>query len=371
MNLLTSKKIIIPNGEVEKIENEDGITLWTKPYVYGISWDKSSTTTMTRTDDAANFTSPITAKGSTESGSSPFDNCYPWKNIRKITDGNNTLVEIPRFYYKWTNTTNTLSLQITNVPSEGFHTSPLHADRGDGKGEREVAYIGRYKCAKTTYYSKSKNEPQTSMTRSTARSKIAALGDGYYQFDYAAFWTTRMLFLVEFATWDGVSVFDRNSRESGVTPITGGTDSMIYHTGVGEDGYSVQYRYMENLWHDILEWCDGIYLSGNNVYCINDPSKFSDSANGTLVAIAPSSYGNITDWTIPSIPNYEYALFPSSTTTSSGYIPDYVYTDIGTGTVVYIGGGRSIITQHGPFFIYCDFTESSTSNIIATRLIKL
>lgn len=370
MNFLDVKKIVLPDGEVEKISNQNGVLLWTKPYIYGVSWAKSSTTTMTRTDDAKNFTSPTIGNGTT-AGSSPFDNCYPWKEIKKVTDGNNTLVSIPKFWYKWTDTTNALKLQIANYPAKGFHTSPLHADRGDGNGEREVAYIGRYKCANTTYYSKTNSELQVSMTRATARSKIAALGTGYCQFDFAAFWTTRMLFLVEFATWDGISVFNAGARDSGTTAKTGGTDSMTYHTGVGANGYSVQYRYMENLWHDTLEWCDGIYLSGSNVYCINNPTKFSDTTNGTLIATAPSTYGNISNWTIPTVSGYEYALFPKTTTTASGYVPDYIYTDIGTGTVIYIGGARNIMNQDGPFFMCCDFTASSTSSSISSRAIKL
>lgn len=369
MNLLTTKKIVIPDGEVEKIFDKSGNVLWTKPYVYGVTWDKSSSATMTRTDDAVNFAAPTVGNGTT-TGSSAYDNCYPWKEIKKVTDGNNILVSIPRFWYKWTDTTSTLTLQIANCPLEGYHTSPLHADRGDGKGEREIAYIARYKSANSTYYSKSGVVPQVSMTRATARSKIAALGTGYYQFDYSAFWTLRMLFLVEFATWDGIGLFNMGTRESGTDALTGGTDSMTYHTGVGTNGYSMQYRYIENPWSDVLEWCDGIYLSGSNVYCINNPTKFSDTSNGTLVATAPSSYGFIKTWTMPTASGYEYALFPK-TISSSGYIPDYVYTDIGTGTVVYTGGGRSLLSQHGPFFIYCDFTATSTSSVIASRAMKL
>lgn len=363
------RKIVIPDGEIENISRADGTMLWVKPHIYGVSWDKSTSATMSRTDEAINFATPTVGKGTT-SGSSVFDNCYPWKEIKKVTDGNNVLVSIPRFWYKWTNTTSALTLQIANCPLEGFYTSPLHADRGDGKGEREIAYIGRYKCANSTYYSKTGASPQVSMTRATARTKIKALGNGYYQFDFAAFWTTRMLFLVEYATWDGVRVFNNSSRASGTSPVTGGTDSMTYHTGVGANGYSTQYRYMEDLWYDVLEWCDGIYLSGSNVYCINNPEKFSDTSNGTLIATAPSSYGYIKTWTMPTASGYEYALFPK-TTSSSGYVPDYVYTDIGTGTCVYIGGARGIISQHGPFFLYCDFTATSTSSVITARAMKL
>ena len=46
---------------------------------------------------------------------------------------------------------------------------------------------------------------------------------------------------------------------------------MTYHTGISSNGYSVQYRYVEDPWENTLEWIDGIYYSGANVYCINNP----------------------------------------------------------------------------------------------------
>ena len=341
------------------------------PKIYGVSWNKSSSTSMTRTDLAADFNDPSIATG-TGSGSSPFDTVYPWSNIRKVTDGNNVLVEIPKFWYKITNSTSAFTIQISDKETKGFYVSPMHADRGDGVGERDVAYIGRYKCASSTYYSKSGQTVQRSMTRATARSKIAALGTGYYQFDYAAFWTLRLLYLVEFADWDASSMIEKTGTASFTlaTYTSGLTDSMTYHTGVNSDGTNAQYRYVEDPWYNILEWVDGIYFtSANAVYCINNPSKFSDSSNGTKIGTRPTSDGYIKDWTVPNVSGYEYALWPSSISSSVGYIAVYYYPE--SGTVLYTGGYIKHYSQHGPFFLYTDFTASSTSSSIGTRLMKL
>ena len=360
--------IEIPEGNVIKIEVNNEI-IWETPKVYGVSWNKSNTSALTRTDKSANFSNPVIGKGTT-SGSSPFDNLYPWKDITKVTDGNNTLVRIPKFYFKWTNSSSSLKLQISNRYVPGFSISPMHADRGDGKGVRDYAYIGRYKCAASTYYSKPGYNPQRSITRATARSKIAALGDGYYQFDYAAFWTLRMLYLVEFADWDALTKIALTSAPESLDAIvTGATDSMSYHTGISSDGTMMQYRYVENPWTTLLEWCDGIYFTTSSVYIVKNPNNFSDSANGTKICSKLTSYGFIKNWEVPTVTGYEYALFPNEITSSSGYIKDGYYP--ASGTVLYTGSSRSPLEVHGPFFLYCDFVATSTSSSIGCRLMKL
>lgn len=368
MNFIDIAYISTPNGNLENIHIDDE-KVWERCHIYGISWAKSSSSVWTRTDDSANFSSPVIAIG-TSSGSSSFDNCYPWNAIEKVTDGNNVLVKIPKFWYKWTNSSSSLKLQIADKPLPGYYVCPLCADRGDGKGERDFAYIGRYRCASSTYYSSSGKNPQRSMTRATARTKISSLGAGYYQFDYAAFWTTRMLYLVEFADWDTIAKLSPTSEFSTYSTIySGSTDSMTYHTGIATNGYSVQYRYMEDLWSCCLEWCDGIYFASNKVYCINNPTKFSDSENGTHIGDKLLTTGFIKDWTFPTASGYEYALFPSATTSTSGYVCDGYYPE--SGTVMYIGGSRNAFDVHGGFFMYCDFTATSTSTSIGTRLMKL
>lgn len=183
--------ISIPEGTVKSI-SKDGTLLWRRPYVYGVSWAGGTAATMTRTDDSASFASPVIGKGTTK-GSSPFDSRYPWSEIKTITDNGSVLVAIPKFWYKWTKSGSTLKLQIADRKMPGFYTSPMHADRGDGAGERDIAYIGKYKCA-SDYKSKA-GTPKMNITIGAARTGISALGTGYYQQDYASFWTLRMLSL--------------------------------------------------------------------------------------------------------------------------------------------------------------------------------
>lgn len=369
IDFLNLKKITLPEGDVYTVRDSSNNLLWEKTKIYGVSWAGGTSAAMTRTDESASFTSPKIGTGSTK-GSSPFDNRYPWSAIKTETIDGNVLVKIPKYWYKWTKSGSTMKLQIADKPADGFFVSPMHADRGDGAGERNFAYIGKYKCA-SDYKSKSGVAPITSVSISTCRTKIKSLGTGYYQQDYASYWTLRMLFLVEWATWDGQSILQNTTDFSSLANVkTGETSSMSYHTGVSANGHSVQYRYVEDPWENMLEWIDGIYYNSSKVYCIKNPNNFATGANGTSIGTRITSSGYIKSWTVPTASGFEYALIPASVNTDAGYTMDSYYY-VSTGTVLYNGGARNAWGVHGPWFMYTDFTASQTSTVITSRLMYL
>lgn len=77
--------------------------------------------------------------------------------MTKVTDGNNTLVKIPKFWVKVTHSP--FKVQIADQATDGFQVSPAHRDRGDGVGERDVVYIGRYEC-NSSYQSRTGQSPK-------------------------------------------------------------------------------------------------------------------------------------------------------------------------------------------------------------------
>lgn len=340
--------------------------------IYGVTWDGSSTTALTRTDDAALFADPVPAVG-TGAGSSPFDNCLPWSGMTKVTDGNNTLVAIPKFWVKVSHSP--FKVQIADGPVDGFQVSPAHRDRGDGYGERDVVYIGRYEC-NSSYYSRTGQAPKVSTALATFRSGIAALGTGYYQADYALQLTLFFLYLVEFADWNSQSKIGRGNVDSGSVINTGGTDTMTYHTGraAGTDGYTaVQYRWIENPWGNVLEWRDGIIFSGTAICTYNNPSQFVDTYGGTGATTRSnaraSSSGYIKAWgydTTDSSFIYPSTVGGSETT----YVPDYCNYNAGVRGLC-VGGYYYYASGAGLFCLYGNFAPSSTNSGLGSRLQKL
>lgn len=342
--------------------------------IYGVQWDGTASTTWSRTDAAETFVNPTPAVNN-GNGSSPFDTIMPWAGMVVEDDATaGKLVKIPKYWFKWTRSGNGMKLQISNGPEDGFHVSPAHADRGDGKGERDYVYVGRYHC-NTSYKSQAGSQPAASMTRATARSSIHNLGSTYWQYDFAMYWTIMMLYLVEYANWNSQATIGYGCSPSNSKFNSGATDAMIYHTGTSAASRttygSVQYRHIEGLWDNVYDWCDGIRFSGSTVYCIANPASFSDTSGGTNVGTRATSSGWISGWTNPTADGFEYALYPNAVSGSeTTYVCDYCYYGA-SGVVLRVGGNYSQNQGHGAFYLYGSNAASGANANIGCRLQKL
>ena len=262
-------------------------------HIYGVSWDGSSTTAWTRTDEAAGFTDPVPYVAGASSYGSPFDNLLPWSGMTRVTDSEaGEMVRIPKFWYKITQSGNGLKIQIADKETDGFSVSPAHMDRGDGSGERDYVLIGRYHCA-SDYKSKTGVSPYNNQTRATFRSGISALGSKVWMADWAMRFTLFLLYLVEFADWNTQAKIGKGCGNNSAVQNMGYTDSMPYHTGTTQSsrdtfGLGTQYRYIEGLWDNVRDWIDGCYNSSNGLMIILNPASGSDSSGGVSVG-TPSS----------------------------------------------------------------------------------
>lgn len=335
--------------------------------IYGVEWDWTSggSTKGTRTDGAAGFSDPNPAVNN-GSGSSPFDNLYPWSGMVKETRAGGVMVKEPKYWYKWTKTGKKLKLQIADGPVEGFHVDPVNMDRGDGLGELDFSYIGRYHCANGTYKSETNKAQQVSITRSTARTQIHNLGSNIWQMDFAQMWYVGMLFLVEFADWNGQTAIGYGCSSGNSKQNNGRTDSMQYHTGTTAANRTTygftQYRNIEGWWDNVYDWMDGCYYNNNGLNVIKNPAQFSDSANGTLVG-KPAGSGYPSDFAIPTQDGLEWALYPSAVAGSqTTYVPDNWYC-YGSYPCLYHGGYYSQGLYHGPFCVSCSAASFASSDI--------
>ena len=340
--------------------------------IYGAEWDGTASTVWARTDDSASFANPSPAVNN-GSGSSPFDNLMPWSGMVKETQDGNVLVKIPKFWYKWTKSGNKLKLQIADAPEAGFRTSPAHADRGDGKGERDVVYIGRYHC-NGNWKSVGGGYPKNNVARSAARSGIHSLGAAYWQMDYAIRMTVQMLYLVEFADWDSQKVIGFGCSPSSNLFNMGLTDGMKYHTGtsaVNRTTYGCcQYRYIEGLWDNVYDWMDGCYFNGNGLNIIKNPNSFHESNNGVVVGKVPTS-GYPSAMNVPTVNGLEWAIYSSAVNGSNTtYIADYWGAGSSSYPCLYTGGDRGQGREQGLFFIDVALVSHKSTNI-SCRLQKL
>lgn len=341
------------------------------PHIYGAQWDGTSTTKWSRTDASALFTDPVPAVNN-GNGSSPFDNLQPWAGMTRVSDNAaGELVRIPKFWYKWTKSGNTLKLQIADKATDGFRVSPAHMDRGDGKGERDVVYVGRYHCA-SNYKSVTGQAQQHSITRSAARSGIKALGTGIWQWDMAMRVTIQMLYLVEYADWDSQKTIGFGCSANSNKENNGKTDGMTYHTGTTAAnrqtyGYT-QYRNIEGLWDNVYDWLDGCYYNSNGLNIIKNPANFSDTANGTLVGKPSSGYP--TAMTVATASGLEWVIYPTAANGSdTTYVPDS-WNFSASYPCLYVGGYYGQGRYHGLFCVYYSAASNADTDI-GCRLQKL
>lgn len=343
-------------------------------HVYGVVWDGTSTTVWSRTDEAASFVNPTPYRAGATNYGSPFDNLYPWSGMVRVTDAvAGELVAIPKFWYKWTKSGNSLKLQIADKETDGFHVSPAHADRGDGKGERDIVYIGRYHCNTNNYKSQSGVKPKANITRSTARTSIHNLGSNIWQSDIQMRMTIWMLYLVEFADWNSQKTIGKGCGNNSATENMGYTDSMPYHTGTtlaSRDSYGLgtQYRYIEGPWDNVYDWGDGCYYNSNGLNIINTPSSFSDNSGGTAVGVPSSGWPSA--FTVATVAGLEWVIYPTASGGSeTTYSADGWYFNASYPCLRF-GGDCSQGGYLGLFFVYCDSASNSYASI-GCRLQKL
>ncbi len=343
------------------------------PHIYGVSWDGSSTTKWTRTDEAAGFTDPVpyTAGKTAAQCSSPFDNLQPWAGMVKSSRTGGVMVAIPKFWYKLTKNGNGLKIQIATKATAGFSVSPAHMNRSDGKGERDVVYIGRYHCG-SNFKSNSGQTPKLNVTRANFRTSIHALGANIWQADFALRFTLWLLYLVEFADWNTQKTIGKGCGNNSAAQNMGYTDSMPYHTGTTQSnrdtyGLGTQYRNIEGLWDNCYDFCDGCYNNSNGLNIILNPNNFSDTSGGVSVGTPvggwPTAFNVVNQAGFPMI-------IPSAAGGGEN-VASCDYWHFSTSyPVICVGGNYGQNGDHGLFFVY--YTSATYSNVsLGSRLQEL
>lgn len=346
--------------------------------IYGVRWAGTASTACIRTDDSAALDEPVSYVAGMAAGEygSPYDEIQPWASMHTVEDeAAGTLVAIPKFWYKLSIAADkSIEIKIAAYPEDGFKVSPAHMDRGDGKGEREVVYVGRYHCG-DGYKSMTGVKPLANRTRAAFRSGIHGLGDDIWQNDIATRITLWLLYLVEYADWNSQKKIGYGCGNNSSTENMGASDAMPYHTGTmmaskTEYGVGVQYRHIEGLWDNVLDWCDGIYFKDTEVYVMANPADFSDTANGTLVCTRPASSNFISAWQQAEEP-FDWFLYPEAVAGGSdSYIGDYCFYASG-GVVLRCGGDCYRVQDGGLFYLGGYNGAGAAGGGIGSRLLKL
>ena len=366
--------------------------------VFGVSWDSSQPSTaltrLTKANDPNKLvtvditTEPVPAVG-TGSGSSPFDNYMPWMGMEENNIINTSgkvlnkkgesgftrtnisvpvMVKIPEFYYKIEKSGSIFRYYVADGPVDGLS---LHPGSGDN-------YLARYEAGEASsgtlgfiLASYSGTTPSVSKTRSTFRDYARNMASGFQLRDIAAWCAYDLLYLVEYADWEGQKKIAQGLVNNPSVNKTGLTDAMVYHTGRANssDNSAVQYRWIENPWGNVREWVDGINFQNRTAYICTDPTKYADdtTANYTSTGVTLSS---TTGWIkgLGLSTDFPWAYLPNEPGGSSTtYIPDYMYSG-GGWRVLNVGGSYSKRLNGGQFYFDASNTSSDKNSDLGARL---
>lgn len=175
--------------------------------IYGVSWDKSSDPTLTRTDDAVGMVANAGVDGSTPQND--FDAAEIYSEITEVVDGlGNTFVRIPKFYIKKTDGVGSKTWQISKDPISGGYL-PWCFYNFSTSGSYSYIDIGKYTATKdgsSRLESKVNLYPLINDNIVNFRTYAENNGAGYQQLDIHVIDVLQTLFYVEFATLNSQSI---------------------------------------------------------------------------------------------------------------------------------------------------------------------
>lgn len=338
--------------------------------VFGVVWNYgNSSTALTRLTSSTDpngyvntdiLADPVAAVG-TGNGSSQFDNYMPWSGMEEynvadnaitykkgssdFSRNNDTVVYIPKFYYK-------IIKDTTN--SKHYFYIADHALTGFEKHPGSEAYVGKY-VLDIESGCKSGKIPQRDRTRDGFRQIIKReLGTNWSQWGLHHLNAIQLLYVIEFADWNSQNKIGFGICSGNDQLNSGGTDAMIYHTGKASDvegNVAVQYRGIENLWGNVEQFVDGVNIMEHVIYYCTNPDNYADdtTTNYTDAGYSLPSIGYITQ--LGFSPSANWLMLPSAASggSTSTYIPDLGSSSNGELTLDV--GGTALSNASGLFFV--------------------
>ena len=270
----------------------------------------------------------------------------------------NVMVEIPKFYCKYDNTTGAKNMSISLIPEAGYVVHPAFVKNGV---EVPYRYYRAYKgsVSGSKLISRSGVAAAGNETIAAIRTKAKANGTGWGLVDWNLLFAVQTLLFIEIGTFNSQAVLGNgNDTGSDYGMTTGGSNSIGNASSPStNDNTWMSYRGIENFYADIFEWIDGINFSERLVYTSNTQSTFaSDVFTGayTSTGVTLPNSGYIKDMSF-SIKGF----IPTNSVggSDSTYVTDYVDSNAGA-RVAAFGGYAGNGLHCGAAFLYASYASA-------------
>ena len=350
--------------------------------VYGLRWDGNET--YTRLEGAVGMVA--NAGIGTTPEVNDFDDAEIYKDIEDVTVDGNAFVMIPKFYIKKVVTGNTWEWYVSKDKGEGYYLPECFHDIETNK-ELDYVLIGKYDASLNgiKLASKSGDTPTVDISIDTARTYATNNNEngvtGYQLFDIHAYDAIQVLFYIEYATINSQNIMYGYAASSNSAKINNGTTDIVVSTSgstlSNSDGLSaMKYRGIENLWGNIWQWIDGIYINNDltehNIFVNKKPSAYANYSSSDYYYIGYNMLST-TGWIskMGYDANNPFIQLPTeaSGTFSTKYGDKYYRANSGN-TVMRIGGSWDSNNDAGISYLDVDSTSILSFNGGGTRIMK-
>lgn len=362
---------------------------------YGVKIDRANSnpdTSVEYTDDAVGLTPSSGNNCSFVAGD--WENKFPYNKIRPclvkngevvgylnpnnyaqfddgtaadITSGNagDVMVEIPRFYYKISQTDTHTFVKISSAQLDGFTDK---AFRYNGK-LKERFFVGAYSGyvdANNKLRSLSGKTPTTEKTLGEFRTAAQANGMGYEQLNFYKLTALQILYLIRYKNLHSQSALGQGYVGGSAAATTGATNEKGMNYGTATTTQErVKCNGIEDFWGNVFQWVDGFRaISVNDIRTAD--GYFNDAANGyTRHAVtALNRAGYIKE----IVGNNELAFTPQEFTGSlSTYYSDY--SSLWAGYLPAFGGYWAAGAYAGAFYLNNYYKAANAEAKIGARLL--
>lgn len=335
---------------------------------FGVSGLGNSNPTLTRTYDNVGKTYSINAGAGTIT--TDFDNIFNFETV--VQDGN-TMIKIPVMYKHFDTITGNqiTAFSISNAKTDDSWLPYPCFIKQDGSGD-VMPYILISKGKATGSSSKatcvSGGMPLVNVTRAQMRTAARANGTGWQQFDWMVLQLLRDLFCVVFATTNSQLIFLGRTTGFSNAAAVGGTWNIS--TPCGWNTTTMQNRFfgIEDVFGNVLDWCDGVTFSSATIYSTVDYNHFTDTTSNMINSgTRPASDGYISALTYNAA--QPFLNYPSAASGGeTQYYCDYERYD-SSGVVLRVGGDWSYDAYAGLWFSYGEDDASYSYSYVGGRLV--
>lgn len=339
-------------------------------YIFGVSGLENESSVLTRTYNNEGKTySIVSTKGEI---TTDFDDIFTFEDVEL---NGNMMVKIPKFYKRFDTITDNqiTAFSISNSKvNEDFQVYPCFLD--ESGNELDCIYISKGKATGSSSLATcvKGSTPLVKVTREQARVAAKNNGNGWQQLDWSILQLIRDLFCIVFATTNSQTIFEgrtgvSTSCEDAAT--VGNTWDIATPCGWSTTTMQNKFFGIEDIFGNVLDWCDGVTFSDTSIYITDKPSLYSDTTTGmTKIGTRPTSSSYIKTLSYNSTqPFFNYCSATGGS--SSTYFGDYCsYSS--SGVVLLVGGRWSYGSKAGLWCLNGDCSASDSISSFGARLAK-